>query len=324
MAARGRPGRRRARRRGRRFAAPTAFDRRFAVETRTQPPPGSASRWATSVCASSAKPRPSGSSSHAGMPIPRAARFATFRARPSASVRVGAGTSASTSGNGGEQSRRRDLDDVGRRLVGHEDAAARQEDRDHEREPERGGADHPACSRTVLRRARARLHRVRSRPRPSRAPPSAFRSEPRATSHWRDPGCTRSGQTRPRRAPPAAPGAVRRSVSVAAFWLASWRCRAVSAPRLPFVSRSAPRLEASVSIEDVGLPRPLVQRLAALREHDPQPAGDLLGGDGAPPPVLGPAVVRPGAVEKHPHDEHEHERRRRSTSRSRCSRPPPG
>jgi hypothetical protein len=61
-----------------------------------------------------------------------------------------------------EECRRRCLDEVGRRLVGHEDAAARQENDDHEGDPERGGADHPAFSRTVFRRARARLHRVRS------------------------------------------------------------------------------------------------------------------------------------------------------------------
>ena len=63
-----------------------------------------------------------------------------------------------------EERRRRCLDDVGRRLVGHEDAAARQENGDHEGEPERGGPDHPAFSRTVLRRACARLHRVRTGP----------------------------------------------------------------------------------------------------------------------------------------------------------------
>ena len=56
------------------------------------------------------------------------------------------------------------LDDVGRRLVGHEDAAARQENDDHEGEPERDAADHPAFSLTVFRRACARLHRVRTGP----------------------------------------------------------------------------------------------------------------------------------------------------------------
>ena len=61
-----------------------------------------------------------------------------------------------------EEGRCRCLDDVGRRLVGHEDAAARQENDDREGEPERDAADHPAFSRTVFRRACARLHFVRS------------------------------------------------------------------------------------------------------------------------------------------------------------------
>ena len=41
--------------------------------------------------------------------------------------------------------------------------------------------------------------------------------------------------------------------------------------------------------------------------HDAKAAGDLLGSDGAPSPVLGPTVVRPDAVGQHPDDEHEHD-----------------
>ena len=144
-----------------------------------------------------------------------------------------------------EERRRRCLDDVGRRLVGHEDAAARQENGDHEGEPERGGADHPACSRTVLRRACARLHCASCG--------SAVASTAFGFPRWASATSTARPWLHALRADETETSAARcawsfrRSVSVRAFWLASWRCRCVSAPRLTFVSRNAPRLDASVS-----------------------------------------------------------------------------
>ena len=218
---------------------------------------------------------------------------------------MGAGASAVDLRERREQHRRGGTDDGRRRLVDDDEAAAGQEDGDDERQPERGGPDHPAF-RVAPRRVRARLHCVRNgcafassafgfplaRGRDDRLEPLAARAQGR-----RD-----RGERRPlRRELPSRRlglGEVARQLAL----LLGER----AGPGLRLAQRPAVGRERRC--EHVGLPRPLVQRPAAVREHDAKPAGDLLGGDGAPPPVLGPIVVRPDAVEKHPDDEHEHDR----------------
>ena len=258
------------------------------------------------MCASSAKPRPrASSSSHAGMRICESGlpghpaclaerERARRRRRERRDLRERR-----------EQCRCGGPNHASRRLVGHDEAAAGQEDGDDERQPERGGPDHPAFS-VAPRRVRARSHCARYG--------CAFASSafgfPRsaaATTDW-------SPWLHALRADATEASAAR---CAASFRRAVSACGEVArqlalllgegaGPGLRLAQRPAAGSERGR--EHVGLPRPLVQRPTAIGDDDAKPAGDLLGGDGAPPPVLGATVVRTDAVGEHPDDEHEHDR----------------
>ena len=205
-----------------------------------------------------------------------------------------------------DERRRRDLERVGRGLVGDDDPAAREEERHEEREPQRDAADHPDCSSTDLSRACALLHCASCGP----AVASTAFGFPRCAWVTTPPrpwlqALNVGGDRGERRALRRELAPRRLGARVVARQLAPLPGERADA-RLRLAQRppaGRERLD-----EGIRLPRALVEHPAAVGEHDAQAARGLLGDDRARPPVLGPAVVRPVALREHPDDEHEDDR----------------
>ena len=193
-----------------------------------------------SVCASSAKPRPVSASSQAGMRIRRGCPLRPpAGARPSESVRVDAGASASTSGKTGERRRRAictgSLGAASATTIPHA-----REDRgvtkrlSREQRPGSPGRFRNACTRA---RQPALVE--------ARLPLAAFGSPPpRDCRPWLQ-AWSSSAAVEER---PLCDWAPQLRHGAASFSAASCRCRSVSLPTLDFVSRSAPTVGSRASM----------------------------------------------------------------------------
>ena len=258
------------------------------------------------MCASSAKPRPRASSSHAGIRIWRAAFRAIRRASAERERARRRRRECRDLRERREQRRRGGPNDACRRLVGHDDAAAGEEDGDDEREPERDGPDHPA---SPVRRPAASVHGCTARGTACAFASSAFGfpCSAAATTDW-SPWlhALRADATEASAARCAA--SFRRSVSARAKSLASCCCCRVSSPTLDFVWRNAPRLEASVAASTLAC---LVRWFSALLRSAittrSPPATSSAATARRRQSSARPLFVRT-LFSQHPDDEHEHDR----------------